>query len=145
MKKKVLFIALVILMFSACGIEPQPIEYGKDMCNFCKMNIVDQQHAAEIVSKKGKVYKYDAIECMLNELKSRNEAEIALFLVNTYDLPKELADAATVNYLISEAIKSPMGANLSAFKDKKIAISTKEEKGGDIYNWEELKIKFSKD
>ena len=130
-------------MVSSCTVEPQPIEYGKDACHFCKMNIVDQQHAAEIVTKKGKSFKYDAIECMLNEMNTRNKNEIALFLVNTYDVPSKLFDAKKTTYLISEAIKSPMGANLSAFKDKNIGILTQNEKGGDIYTWEELKIKFS--
>lgn len=54
------------MLLSACTPKAQSITYGADMCHFCKMNIVDVQHASEIVTKKGKVFKYDAIECMLN-------------------------------------------------------------------------------
>ena len=135
---------LCFFLFGSCTVEPQKINYGKEACSYCKMNIVDQQHAAEIVTDKGRAYKYDAIECMLNELNDGNDYKISLFLVNTYDSPKELFDATSSTYLISEAISSPMGANLSAFKDKNIANKTKEELGGELYNWDELKLKFLK-
>ena len=131
------------MVLSSCAVEPAPIEYGKDVCSFCKMNIVKKQYGAELVTKKGKVYKYDAIECMLNDIKDKDEAEIELFLVNTYDFPETLNNAVKSTFLISEAMSSPMGANLTAFKDGLTAKSTKEEKGGEIYNWEELKIKFT--
>jgi len=143
MRTGIIIFFFSLLITTSCSVEPVPIEYGKDACHFCKMNIVDQQHGAEIVTKKGKVYKYDAIECLISDLKSKDEATVALFLVNTYDAPKSLSDASKSTFLISEAIKSPMGANLTAFKNEASAKSIKEEKGGEIFNWEELKIKMS--
>ncbi len=143
MQFRIFPIIFSLLVLSACAVEPIPIEYGKDACTFCKMNIVDQQHAAEIVTKKGKAFKYDCIECMLNDLKAKNEAEIELFLVNTYDSPKSLSDALKSTFLISEGISSPMGENLTAFKDIATAKSTKDEKGGELYDWRQLKIKFT--
>ncbi len=55
MFKKIFLNSLLIvpLFFYSCSVEPSPINYGKEACNFCKMNIVDQQHGAEIVTKKG--------------------------------------------------------------------------------------------
>ena len=48
----------VITMLLACSVEPKPINYGRDACHFCKMTIVDNQHAAEIITLKGKAFKY---------------------------------------------------------------------------------------
>jgi len=143
MRNTILILVALLFLSVSCSVGPEPINYGSDTCHYCKMNVVDNQYAAELVTKKGKAFKYDAIECMLNEMKEIKEDELALYLTNTFDAPGELIDASKVSYLISENMPSPMGANLSAFKDEKLAKAKKEEKNGDIYNWEELKKKFS--
>ncbi len=141
MKKLVGFLLVLNLLFS-CSIEPSKIEYGKDACHYCKMTIVEETHAAEIVTKKGKPYKYDAIECMLNDFENREEKDIALFLVTDYETPKKLIDAKTATYLISKNIKSPMGANLTAFTQKENAEKYATNGIDNIFNWEELQNHF---
>jgi hypothetical protein len=37
---------------------------------------------------------------------------------------------------------SELGANISAFKDENEALKAKEHKGGELYTWEEIKVKF---
>ena len=138
----ILFLALCAL--TACTIEQSPIVYGKDACYFCKMNIVDKQHAAEIVTQKGKAYKYDAIECMIRDVLKRDETEIALFLITDYYNPGKLVDATKALYLISENLPSPMGANLTGFESKNKAEETQKEKSGTLYSWDELKRVFKK-
>ena len=123
---------------AACSPKPKAIEYGVDGCHFCKMTIVDKVHAAEVVTNKGKVYKFDAAECMVNFRKELDTTSIALYLVNDFKQPEVLIDATKATYLISENIPSPMGAFLSAFSKKEEALSTKNEHQGDIYSWEEL-------
>jgi len=132
----------ILLLFLSCNVSPQPINYGSDGCAFCKMTIVDKVHAAEIVTKKGKVYKFDAMECMINYMKDFNTSEIELYLSNNYTEPEVLIDATEATFLISENIPSPMGAFLSAFKSKADAEKFKAEKGGELYTWEELLAKF---
>ncbi len=130
------------LFFVSCTVEESPIVYGKEACVYCKMNIVDNQHAAEIVTKKGKPYKYDAIECMLRELNDRDENEITLFLISDYANPGKLVDAKFATYLISENLQSPMGANLTGFNDRNKAELFLKQKGGNLFSWEEIKNKF---
>lgn len=102
------------------------------------MTIVDKQHAAEIVTHKGKVYKFDSSECMVNFLDEFDVSTVKLFLSNDFSEPETLIDATQATFLISEQIPSPMGANLSAFKDRQVAINTQKEKGGSLYSWDEL-------
>lgn len=141
MKANLILILLVIL-FTSCTVKESPIVYGKDACHFCKMNIVDKQYAAEIVTQKGKPYKYDAVECMVKDLKSRNEKEISLILITDYKSPGKLIDATSAIYLISENLPSPMGANLTGFKNRSDAEKTASEKDGNLYSWDELKGLF---
>lgn len=128
----------LLLLFFSCNISPKKINYGSDGCHFCKMTIVDKVHAAEIVTKKGKVYMFDATECMINFMDEFDTTEIELYLSNNYTEPEVLINATKATFLISENIPSPMGAFLSAFKNKADAEKTQSEKGGELYTWTEL-------
>jgi copper chaperone NosL len=136
-----LFFLVSSLLFS-CSVQPQPIAYGYDYCDYCRMTIVDQQHAAELVTVKGKAHKYDAIECMMRDLKKWEPHEVALYLITDYARPGELTDAATATYLISENLPSPMGANLTGFLNAGVAGQVQKEKTGQVLNWAELQEKF---
>lgn len=146
MKSKYLKIFIgcsILLIIISCKVEPETIQYGKDQCGFCKMNIVDKTHAAQYVTKKGKQFKFDSIECMINDLSDKSEEEMALLLVADYANPGEMVDAKSSTYLISKEIKSPMGANLSAFSAIGKAQELQQKFSGEIYTWETLKQKFS--
>jgi len=127
-----------LLVLTSCNIGPKAIVYGNDGCHFCKMTIVDKVHAAEIVTNKGKIYTFDATECMVNFQKEFNTSKIKLYLSNNYNEPEALIDATKATFLISKNIPSPMGAYLSAFKTKNEALMVQSEKGGTLYSWQEL-------
>ncbi len=140
---KFMFIGLFFILIS-CKVEPQKINYGQDHCAFCDMTVVDKTHASEYVTKKGKSYVFDAIECMTQKInQENNEEKLAYILVANYQKPGELIDAKSATYLITKKIKSPMGANLSAFSSLENAKKMQTELGGTIYNWQQLKKKFS--
>ena len=120
--KQFSFVAL-LLVFTSCNVGPEAINYGSDGCHFCKMTIVDKIHAAEVVTAKGKVYKFDATECMINFLNEFDTSTIALYLSNNFTNPEELIDATQATFLISKNVPSPMGAFLSAFKNKEDALT----------------------
>lgn len=134
---------LFMIMLVSCNVSPKPIDYGNDGCHFCKMTIVDKLHAAEIVTKKGKVYKFDATECMINFMDEFDTSEIELYLSNNYTEPGELIDATKATFLISKNVPSPMGAFLSAFKEEADAKHVLSEKDGTLYTWQELLIHFN--
>ncbi|MHB1147031.1 MAG: nitrous oxide reductase accessory protein NosL [Lutibacter sp.] len=134
---------IVFLLTISCKVEPEAIEFGKDQCSFCKMNIVDKTHAAQLVTAKGKQFKFDAIECLVNYLGQNREEKTALLLVADYANPGEMTEAEKATYLITPAIKSPMGANLSAFSAKNRAEEFQQKHTGEIYTWESLKQKLS--
>ena len=142
--KKLLSVGIICLLLSvtSCDIKPAPINFGSDSCHFCKMTIVDRQHAAQYVTKKGKQFKFDAVECMLNDLSENGINHLVLLLVSDYVHPGEMTDATQATYLISEGIKSPMGANLSSFSNKTDAESSLETHGGKLFLWKEMLIKY---
>jgi len=138
------FVGVIIVLFTvSCKVEPEAIEYGSDQCSFCIMNIVDKTHAAQYVTKKGKQFKFDAIECLVNDLNEKSEKNIAIMLVANYANPGEMINAKTATYLISPNIKSPMGANLSAVSISEKALTLQQQHDGNIYTWESLKERLS--
>lgn len=80
---------------------------------------------------------------MVNYIDQNSEEKIALLLVADYGNPGEMTDAETATYLISTAIKSPMGANLSAFSLKNTAEEFQQKNSGEIFTWETLNQKLS--
>ncbi|WP_431163902.1 nitrous oxide reductase accessory protein NosL [Flagellimonas beolgyonensis] len=142
MKKQLLPLLLTLVLSISCTIAPKPIDYGHVACHYCSMTIVDKQHAAQLVTTKGKVLDFDAVECMMNQLKETDTSTIALFLANDFDNPGELIDATKATYLISENIPSPMGAYLSAFDEEGAAKFVLDANGGQLLSWSELKQQY---
>lgn len=142
MKKHITLFFIVLIGSIGCTVAPKPIDYGHVGCHYCSMTIVDKQHAAQLVTKKGKVFNFDAIECMMNQLREEDESAMALFLVNDFDQPGELVDAKEATYLISENIPSPMGAFLSAFSEEQAAQNILNANGGELLSWNELKQEY---
>jgi len=105
------------------------------------MNIVEDQFAAEWVTDKGKVYKFDAIECMARHLTTQQQAS-AFELVCNYLQPGQWINAGESTFLISPEIPSPMGGYLSAFQSDSEARTMLERYGGDIYNWSQIQDRF---
>jgi copper chaperone NosL len=135
--KKIIYL-LVLILFTACSSEPQPIDYGKDNCDFCEMTIVSKAYAAQAVSEKGKQYKYDAIECMMNHQLQHNY-DMPVNLVANFEKPGTMINVNEANFVINDSIKSPMGGNLAAFKQESAVVNTE---SGDIFNWQELRTIF---
>ncbi len=133
----ILLIPILALMLS-CQVGPQKIAYGEQACHFCRMTIVDRQHAAQFINDKGKTYNFDAAECLINYLKGVDEEDIGMLLVTDYSRPETLIDATNASFIISKAIPSPMGANLSAVPAKNDAVMLLQNKEGTVYNWNEL-------
>jgi copper chaperone NosL len=104
------------------------------------MTIVEKTHASQTVTKKGKNYKYDAIECMVKDLASKEESTFAYILVSDFSSPGTLINATEAFYLVSNQIKSPMGENLSAFKN----IEKTTYFVGNNYNWTTIKEHLKK-
>jgi copper chaperone NosL len=113
-------ISTCLLALISCSADPQPLQYGKDACYVCKMTLMDDKFGAEVVSTKGKVFKFDDANCLINFLNTgvTPDEEIAHCLITDFASPGVLVDAKTAFYVKSENIKSPMASNVAAFQNK---------------------------
>ncbi len=132
-----LFLFLASFIFFSCGNSPEPINYGKDECEHCRMMITDDKYGAEIVTDKGKVFKFDSIECLIELALEKNIAGDAgqSFLVTDFSTPEKLIDAKTAFYVHNDNFRSPMGLNVSAFESKSNLTSFINDNGGKKLSW----------
>lgn len=105
------------LFFSSCSTKPQPIEFGVDNCDFCKMTISDQRYGAELVTKKGRIYKFDDLHCIKGFILEGKveQKDIASSWLVDFSQPETLIPAETSFLLENEELKSPMGSNIASF------------------------------
>jgi copper chaperone NosL len=107
----------MLLFLSSCSTGPQPISYGKDACHFCKMIISDKKFGAEVVTQKGKAYKFDDTHCLVAFLKSGSvdQKEIAATYLADYSAQEKLIVTDQAFLLKAESIRGPMGGTVAAF------------------------------
>ena len=143
MQTKITIILLTIITFS-CTVEPESLQYGHDACYTCKMTLMDTKFGAEIVTKKGKVYKFDDINCLINFHNSGHELEedMAYRLVVDFSNPEKLIDAREAFYIKSNQVKSPMASQIASFETKEQADLNKKKWQGIWLSWGELVTEF---
>lgn len=135
--------AMVIsLCLLGCDPTPRPLNYGTDTCFTCKMTLADRRFGAELVTKKGKVFTFDDLNCMLAYYNSGARDKLAYCLVVDFENPGRFLTAGQIFYLKSEAIKSPMASKVAAFETYERALKFKKENGGILLGWAEVTTQF---
>jgi copper chaperone NosL len=104
------------------------------------MTIVERKFGTEIVTSKGKIHKFDSIECLAAYyLKNRlNQKDVHSVLVTDFNKESKFLNAFEAVYLCSSQIRSPMGMNLSAFFNYQQARAMLGNYGGQIMEWGEV-------
>jgi copper chaperone NosL len=138
--------AMTLLAFLAFGLAdcgqggPAPIAWGEDACHFCKMTLVQKGFAAERVNGKGKVYKFDSIACLLDDLEANPPRSEERIFVSDWSRPDaDLIPAASAVFLKGGAIPSPMGSPMAGFASKDSASAFHARTGGELVEWARLK------
>lgn len=115
-KNVIAFILPGLILLSGCfSQEPSEIRLHTDECTYCKMVISDIQFAAQLVSDKGKSYKFDSIECMAAYTHQNPEiAENARLYLSDYTQKENWMLLENASVYHSEEVQSPMGLSLFA-------------------------------
>lgn len=134
-----------LLPLAACTSGPEPIRYGQDNCHACKMTLTDRRFGAEIVTVKGRVYKFDDLNCMVGYLKSGNIAAENIAQTVAVDFKKtgQFVDVERALFLHSERLKSPMRSDVASFSAQPDLEGVMAEiGGGKPMTWAEVKAEF---
>ena len=137
--KAVMAFSLPALMTS-CNTGPQPLKPGVDNCYFCKMTISDVRFGAELVTRKGKIYKFDDSRCMVDFLKTKDveTKDINGMYLTNYSGTHQLINVNNALLLKAEELRSPMGGNVAAFDDRDSLQTIQKRFNGKTITWSSL-------
>jgi len=148
MKKLTLIVTvcLAVALNSCSKHEPIVIDYNKDICENCMMNISDQKYGCELVTSKGKYFKFDSPECMAafySEAKKVTAEDVEQMWVTNFVHPEKFLEAKKAVYLESEMLHSPMGMNYAAFETKEALSAAETSYPGQVRTFDDA-IKYVK-
>lgn len=102
------------------------------------MSIADGRFAAELISKKGRCFKFDDLQCLIDYKKEKSSTEFKAIYVNDFEKNNELIDAAKAYFVHHEELRSPMGGNFAAFTQQDKAIQFAKARNSLIQTWQEI-------
>ena len=101
---------------------------------------MDAKFGGEIITKKGRVYKFDDAHCLANFIKSNTvkKEEISQTAFINYEKPNTFLNAESAFFVVSPQLKSPMNSNAAAFANEQAAQKNAEATNGVVENWTKL-------
>jgi len=137
-----MLLILSLFIISCVSNEPKPIKLNVDACEFCKMTISNGKFGAELITKKGRYYKFDDLSCMLLYAKKNTNIQVKSFFVNDYTKDNTLIPAEHSYYLRGESINSPMRGNFAAFASDKDQDDFQKQLNAKTLTWEQVFTMF---
>ncbi|MDQ3109702.1 MAG: nitrous oxide reductase accessory protein NosL [Bacteroidota bacterium] len=131
---------IVAATMIGCATGPEPIRYGKEACDHCKMTLIDKKAGGEIVTAKGKIFRFDDTRCIIDYLASgaiKKDNEPKVYLVD-YSGDGSFIPSDKAFLLKSDALHTPMGGNIAAFRDEASRQKVMEQVQGIPLTWAEL-------
>ena len=130
---------LTVAGMISCGKKgPEPIQLNKDKCDFCKMTVSDYRFAAELITAKGRVYKFDDVSCMSGYIQANKDVQNAAFYIGNFKKPGELIGVMDAHFVQSDQFKSPMGGNTAAFGLTQDAQKIAKEYQTEVKKWNQV-------
>ena len=136
--KKLTYLLILLLSVSCKTKEADPIKLNSDGCDFCKMKIADGKFGAELITTKGRIYKFDDMHCMINYHKEYQATKIQSFYIHDFNQNNVLISAETAFYVKGGEINSPMRGNIIAVKTEKEAKNIALKYNASLVSWSEI-------
>ena len=136
---KILSYFFFFTLLISCGKkEAEPIKLNSDGCDFCKMKISDGKFGAELITSKGRIYKFDDMHCMINYHKENKNVQIHSFYIHDYNQNNVLIPAETAFYIKGGEINSPMHGNIIAVKTNEESQIVAQKLKANPISWQEI-------
>ncbi|MBS1947394.1 MAG: nitrous oxide reductase accessory protein NosL [Bacteroidetes bacterium] len=130
----------MMISLNSCNPGPQPIAPGKDNCAFCKMMVTDLRYCSEIVTKKGKTYKFDDPHCLMSFLHASEvkQGEIRDIYFADFTDNRHFIKAGEAVFFQSDSLATPMNGNIAAFTNTQTLQQAMKNHDGKILHWNDI-------
>ena len=99
------------------------------------MKITDRRFGAELVTKTGKIYKFDSLDCMVPFSLERRDSTKSLYVVDALRTGA-LIPVEQANFVEVSKLRSPMGIGVLASSD--IAELERLGEGAPVKSWSDI-------
>lgn len=125
-----------LLILPSCQPATVALQHGKDECAGCKMLLADKHYGSAFVTDKGKVFKFDDLNCLLKHIEENRQTPGKALVVN-FSKDGELLPVENAVFLKHPKLRTPMNSGLAAFAtaDAAQAVDRELGGGGKILNW----------
>lgn len=108
------------------------------------MTIIDPKFGAALLTKTGKTYKFDDVNCLSMYLESGNPGAdmVASLWIVDFGAPRKYVAAENAYLISSERIRSPMASQTAAFSDPHKRDAQLREWGGETLDWKTAHRRF---
>jgi copper chaperone NosL len=131
---------LLVLLWTGCTPEPEPIDYGNDACAYCRMTVSDPRYGAELVTETGKTHMFDSIECLAAHVQTQDDLAVHSLWVSDFRAPGTLLHLEDAFLVHSDELKSPMSLNIAAFKAGAASpAAVADSVNGTVLSWAEVR------
>ena len=112
-----LIAAVLLFTSSGCANKPEAIQFGKDNCDYCQMTIVKNIYGGEILTHKGKNFKFDDAGCLRDFIAEKKipVADIDKIYFNELN-SGTLVESSELILVMNNEFKTPMGSHIVAVK-----------------------------
>lgn len=137
MTRRHLLLSFALACVAGCGnTAPRALVRGEDSCAYCRMTIDDVRFGVLVLTDRGRLQTFDAIECAASWLAAQDAAHAprAIWVANFAD-PSQWVDATKAVYLQGSRLRSPMGRDLVAFAADADPDALQRAHGGTAITW----------
>jgi copper chaperone NosL len=126
-----------LFTLNSCTPGPEALVLGTDHCYFCKMTISDNRFGGELLTKKGKLYKFDDEHCLFSFINSKevDRKEIAEVYFMDFAGGHHLIKSGDAFLLQSDSFRGPMNGNTAAFSNEDSMKKFEQLYHGQILSW----------
>ena len=111
-------VAMAVAVAACAPQGPRAIADQGKSCDYCRMTISDERFGGQLITRKGKVYAFDAIECLASYyLQNAAAGDGSSIWVADFANPGRWVEAKNALFVRNDAHQSPMGLNLVALRD----------------------------
>jgi copper chaperone NosL len=111
--KRLLMVTLALV--AGCSAGPEPIRWGTDACDVCRMVLTDKLFGAELVEEGGQVRKFDGLDELVTYT-SQSGKKGKVYVTNGKDGALVPIEQAVI--VRSPGLISPMGGDVTTFASK---------------------------
>ena len=133
-------LAAAFAMIACAAPGPGEFHYDTDACDHCRMTISDARFAAQLVTRTGKIHRFDDPACLASFVAAEKveAGDVHGIWLNDYAHPESRVSSTDAVFVVSDHIRAPMNGGAAAFASRDAAAALQSSTGGRLERWADI-------